>query len=169
MQAASVMARGLSLITSDQGDSLSGEIPIDDLVVVIPGPQHSQPVVEHPPVQSHSGVPIASNAVVDHNANSSSSHSHVNNEHDASGDAPDRLVVTEGSEVVADFDESRGSYASFTSTSRSLPSLQDTRTAGQVLFTQFCRQHLPASVPLEIEEDAIPEDFVPPDVNLLMQ
>lgn len=179
MQAAAAMARGLSVITSDQDPSASAEIPADDLVLVNPRrlSHQPEPVVEYPAAPPHSVVIHASNAIVDHNANTSGSHSsqtQISSESAvataaASVEAGDRIVGSiESSDIISDYGNEQESYTSFLPATRPLPSLQDTRSAGQVLFTQFCRQHLPSSVPLEVLQDSIPEQ-VPPEVNHLMQ
>lgn len=150
------MARGLQIITSDQDISASANIPPDDLVLVNPQRHSDQPTVEHPS-PSINGLSSGSNPTVDHNANSQS---------DSDPVSTDQVDEFESSDIIADYGHE--SYASFLPTSRTLPSLQETRSAGQILFTQFCRQHLPESTPLEILEDAIPEQLQP-DVNQLMQ
>ena len=148
------MARGLQIITSDEDAVV--HIPPDDLVLLNPQRMSDQPVVEHP-LPSLSDLSIASNAPVDHNANSHAEGSILSDQTD-----------DESSDIIADYGDAHESYASYLTTSRTLPSLQETRSAGQILFTQFCRQHLPAATPLQILEDAIP-DQVQPDVNQLMQ
>jgi len=62
---------------------------------------------------------------------------------------------------------SSSSYVSFLPLPRREPTLEETRAVGQVLFTQFCRQHMPATVPLEIVDDEIPSE-VPEDINRTM-
>lgn len=45
------------------------------------------------------------------------------------------------------------------------PSIEETRAAAQVLFTQFCREHLPPGVELEVDptelerEEEIPDEI----------
>lgn len=153
------MARGLQIINSDDDVAADVRIPPDDLVLLNAHrlSNQSQPVVEHP-LPPLSGLSTATHVPVDHNANS----------HADSSLSSDQIDDSESSDIITDYGEVHESYASFLTTSRPLPSLQDTRSAGQILFTQFCRQHLPASAPLEILEDAIP-DQVQPDVNQLMQ
>lgn len=153
------MARGLRIINSDQ--DIGPDIPIDDHIIVnAQRLTDHQPVVEHPlPSQSDPST-LASNASVDHNANS-----HLTE----SSRPTDEMDESHLSDIIADYgDAHTESYISYLNPRPPLPSLRETQTAGQILFTQFCRQHLPAGTPLEIMDDAIPEQ-IESDVNQLLQ
>ena len=48
---------------------------------------------------------------------------------------------------------SRLSYHNWLPSRRTAPSLEETRAAAQVLFTQFCREQLPTDTPLNLDYD----------------
>lgn len=46
------------------------------------------------------------------------------------------------------------------------PSLEETRAAAQVLFTQFCQEHLPPGVELEVDPNELErEEEIPDDIS----
>ena len=46
------------------------------------------------------------------------------------------------------------------------PSIEETRAAAQVLFTQFCREHLPPGVQLEVDPDELErEEEIPDEIS----
>lgn len=94
-------------------------------------------------------------------ADAGQSQSFHNNNNINGGDS----YVTESTDFSS---SSSSSYTSFLPLPRREPTLEETRAVGQVLFTQFCRQHIPVTVPLEIVDDEIPSE-VPADINRTMQ
>lgn len=46
------------------------------------------------------------------------------------------------------------------------PSIEETRAAAQVLFTQFCREHLPPGVELQVDPDELErEEEIPDEIS----
>ena len=142
------MARGLQIIRPDDEEFVfERDFPPEDHVIISP---RRQLVVEHQ-MQS---VPDSEIAPIPDSENHLDVNANDNNQ--------------SGSHILDDFPiesdlNPAGDLLSFAGRSNA-PSLQETRTTGQILFTQFCRQQLPDTVPLEVLEEAIPEE-VPQEVN----
>lgn len=154
------MARGLQIITPQDEPFSDEQINADDIIIVQPEGFESS---SHDSNTNDSSDIIP--ARIEHEINATSSSSQNSGSATSSNATPS---------ATNDFLSSLVNHVPCLD-SLAQPSLEETRTAGQILFTQFVQQYMAqgtnnasSHLNLEIMEEAIPDE-VPEDINRVMQ